>query len=93
MNTIPRKRLEYKEYELGDEIYVKVRPRRMYKSLIDEKKYQIASKLQMRYEGPYIVIGEINPVLYEVKGNGENSFRVSAVNMKPGVRKEVIEEA
>jgi hypothetical protein len=36
LNTIPRKRLEYKEYELGDEIYVKVRPRRMYKSLIDE---------------------------------------------------------
>ena len=47
----------------------------------------------MRYEGPYIVIGNINPVLYEVKGNGENSFRVSVVNMKPGVRKGIIEEA
>ena len=92
MNTIPRKRLEYREYEVGDEIYVKVRPRRIYKSLIDEEKYQIASKLQMRYEGPYIVIGKINPVLFEVKGNGEDSFRVSAVNMKPGVRKGVIEE-
>jgi hypothetical protein len=46
----------------------------------------------MRYEGPYIVIGKINPVLFEVKRNGEDSFRVSAVNMKPGVRKGVIEE-
>ena len=37
MNAKLRKRLEFREYQLGDEIFVKVRPKRLHKSLIDEE--------------------------------------------------------
>ena len=54
--------------------YIQVRPKRLYKDLIDEEKYELAQKLQMSYEGPYTVIERISPVLYVVKMDDEKPF-------------------
>jgi hypothetical protein len=85
-NVVPRERLAFKPYEAGDYFYLRVVPKRFYKSENEEQAYQISAKLQFRYTGPYMVSAVISPVLYESQIHGKVK-RVHAINMKPASKR------
>jgi hypothetical protein len=68
--------------------YRKRHPIRAFKSAGEKEKWKISMKLQSRYQGPYMITGRINAVLYEALINGVKC-RVHAVNMKPARNKKM----
>lgn len=77
-----RKPLEFIEYK-KDQLFLRVRrPISVFNSVDDEETWKISMKLLERFEGPYRIIRQINPVLYDAEIEGKE-VRVHAVNMKP----------
>jgi hypothetical protein len=89
-NKVPVERLQFKPYKHGDFFYLRVVPKRVYKSEKDEKAHQISSKLQFRYTGPYMIHDVISTVLYSSYIHGKLK-RVHAINMKPASRTRQVE--
>ena len=58
------------------------RPISEFKSIDEVHAYKISMKLVERYEGPYVIVKKINPVLYEANIEGKLK-RVHAIHMKP----------
>jgi hypothetical protein len=81
-NRVPAERLQFRPYRHGDFFYLRVVPKRVYRSEKDEKAHYISSKLQFRYTGPYMIHECISPVLYSSYIHGKLK-RVHAINMKP----------
>eukprot|EP01034_Spumella_vulgaris_P021959 gene21959-28040_t len=85
-NRVPRERLAFKPYNSGDFFFLRVVPKRLYKSENEEQAYHISAKLQFRYTGPYMVSEVISPVLYTASIHGKVK-RVHAINMKPASKR------
>ena len=81
-NAVPKERLVFKPYEVGQWFFIRRIPKRFFKSKGDKKAHHLVAKLQMRYCGPYRITKVINPVLYEADIHNTIK-RVHAVNMKP----------
>ena len=81
-NVRVRKPLEFVEYKPGDRFFRVRRPVSRFKSVDEEKAWKISMKLMERFEGPYVIIRKINPVLYDAEVDGKE-VRVHASNMKP----------
>ena len=81
-NAVPKERLIFKPYEVGQWFFIRRIPKRFFKSKGDKKAHHLVAKLQMRYCGPYRITKVINPVLYEADIHNTIK-RVHAVNMKP----------
>ena len=88
MDIICRRPLEFVEYEPGQRVFRVRRPVSSFLSgtsldhLQKRQKEKVSMKLLERFEGPYIIIRKINPVLYDLEIDGKE-VRVHAVNMKP----------
>ena len=82
-NTVIRKPLVFKEYEIGQNFYLIYRPRTVLNDPETKEAHKISRKLLERYVGPYKVIRKISPVQYDAEIDGE-VVRVHATNMKPG---------
>ena len=81
-NRVPRRHLEFEPYAVGQYVFVKVIPKRVYSEGYKKKKHKLSSKLQHRYVGPFRITRKFNDVLYEA--DIHNKFtRIHAVNMKP----------
>ena len=74
--------LEFVEYEVGQKFMLFKRPVSGFKSVAEEEAYKISMKLLDRYEGPYVIVNKINPILYEANIEGVIK-RVHAIHMKP----------
>lgn len=81
-NIRPVERLQYKPYKEGDFFFLRTVPKRMYKNKNEKRQYKLASKLQYRYTGPYIVTKVVMPVLFDALIHGKTR-RVHALAMKP----------
>ena len=81
-NAIPKERLVFRPYTVGQWFYIRRIPKRFFTSKGDKKRHHLVAKLQMRYCGPYRITKVINPVLYEADIHNAIK-RVHAVNMKP----------
>jgi hypothetical protein len=77
--------LDFKEYDEGQWFYRKRNQVRVFKSVQDKESYKISRKLQARWEGPYLIVKKVSPVLYEAIIDGVKK-RVHAINMKPKAR-------
>jgi transposase InsO family protein len=75
------KRLPFVEYSVGDYVFLRHVPKRFYKDVMEERRYALNRKLQLRWIGPYRVVRKFNPVLYQVEVN-DKLKTVHAVNMK-----------
>jgi hypothetical protein len=78
-----RKPLEFKEYVTDDEFFLVRRPITVFKDPESKTVYKMSKKLMERYCGPYKIVRQISPVLYEAEVDGVLT-RVHAQNMKPG---------
>lgn len=81
-NRRPVAPLQFKKYKVGEFFYHKKVPRRFYKDDAEDARYKLASKLQFIYSGPFVILKEISPVVYEAMIHGEVK-RVHAINMNP----------
>jgi hypothetical protein len=72
----------FKPYQPGDRFFRAKRAVYEFKSADEKEKYHITAKLMARYEGPYTVIRQVSPILYDVDIDGKQ-VRMNAVNMKP----------
>ena len=81
-NVRVRQPLEFVEYKIGQKFMLTKRPITRFKSDDEKTAWKLSMKLLERFEGPYVITGVVNPVLYEAMINGETT-RVHAVNMKP----------
>jgi transposase InsO family protein len=81
-NVRVRNPLEFVEYEIGQRFMLVKRPVSEFKSSDEEQAYKITMKLVERYEGPYVIVKKINPILYDANIEG-NIKRVHAIHMKP----------
>jgi hypothetical protein len=70
-NKPPTKRLEFKPYSIGDFIFIKRIPRRLYKNKQDKKQYILSRKLQHSYCGPFRIIEKLSDVAYIVDMYGK----------------------
>ena len=77
----PRTPRKFREYRVGELIYLARVPRRTYKSSDMARAIKISGSLQARFCGPYRVVGKWNPVLYKVDINGKIKT-VHALKMK-----------
>jgi hypothetical protein len=75
-------------YRVGEQFYYRTIPRRTFKSLNDEKKYKLSSKLQYRYTGPHTITAVINPVTYKSSMDGFDRT-VHANRMKRDSRRDI----
>ena len=88
MDITCRRPLEFVEYEPGQRVFRVRRPVSSFLSgtsldhLQKRQKEKVSMKLFERFEGPYIIIRKINPVLYDLEIDGKE-VRVHAVNMQP----------
>jgi hypothetical protein len=73
---------EYKMYQVGDYFFRKRHPVRVFKSIGEKEANIISSKLQSRWEGPFIITKRLNAITYEYEDN-KIRIRVNAINMKP----------
>ena len=74
--------LEFVEYEVGQQFMRVRRPISQFQSADEKDAWKISAKLLERYEGPYVIVSKVNPILYEAEIDGK-LVRVHAVNMKP----------
>ena len=81
-NVRVRQPLEFVEYEVGQKFMLMKRPVSEFKSTDEEQAYKISMKLLERYEGPYVVVRKVNPILYDANIEGVIK-RVHAIHMKP----------
>jgi hypothetical protein len=58
-------------YKAGDYCYLRVVPQRSHKTHKAAKAWKIASKLQFRYAGPYIILEQLSPVLFKARVHGK----------------------
>jgi hypothetical protein len=70
----------FKEYEKGDQFYLRSYPARFFIDDADNK-HKLSSKLQRRYSGPHTILSGVNPVTYKAIVNGKVRT-VNAHNMK-----------
>ena len=88
MDIVPKRPLVFKEYEEGQRAFRVRRPVFTFISgtavdhLHRKQKEKVSMKLLERFEGPYLIIRKINPVLYDLEIDGKE-VRVHATNMKP----------
>ena len=80
-NRAPTRKLQFKEYEVGDYCMIKRVPARFYKSKKHEEKIKVGKALQMRYTGPYLIVQKKSPVVYLINKHGK-TVPTHAVNMK-----------
>jgi hypothetical protein len=83
-NRPPQTRIPFKEYSVGQLIFIRAIPNRSYIDWQTRNKYTISTKLQYRFVGPYTITEKHSPVLYTIQMDGKNR-RVHAINMKPGI--------
>jgi len=81
-NVRVKQPLEFVEYEVGQKFMLVKRPVSEFKSIDEEQAYKISMKLLERYEGPYVVVKKVNPILYDANIEGVIK-RVHAIHMKP----------
>jgi len=81
-NVRVRQPLEFVEYEVGQKFMLVKRPVSEFKSTDEEQAYKISMKLLERYEGPYVIVKKVNPILYDANIEGVIK-RVHAIHMKP----------
>ena len=81
-NRVPRRHIEFEPYEVGQYVFLKVIPKRVYSEGYKKKKHKLSSKLQYRYVGPFRILRKFNDVLYEADVHNSPT-KVHAVNMKP----------
>ncbi len=81
-NQVPKKRLPFVEYVKDQLFYLKKIPRRFYRDLVEEENYQLSSKLQERFTGPFRIVERLTPVTYRAQIHGSTKT-VHAINMKP----------
>jgi exodeoxyribonuclease III len=81
-NVRVKQPLEFVEYEVGQQFMRVRRPISQFKSADEKTAWKISAKLLERYEGPYVIVSKVNPILYEAEIDGK-LVRVHAVNMKP----------
>ena len=70
------------EYEVGQKFMLVKRPVSEFKYIDEEQAYKISMKLLERYEGPYVIVNKVNPILYDANIEGVIK-RVHAIHMKP----------
>lgn len=80
-NRVPREKLIFQPYNLGDWAFLRRVPMRSYASPTEEIRKMLSSKLQMRWTGPYRIIQVFSDVLYVCLVHGEERV-THAVNMK-----------
>lgn len=91
-NSVPKKRLPFKEYKVDQLAYIKRIPKRFYKDPVDELNYHLSSKLQERFSGPYRITAQLSPVLYKAMIHGTERV-IHAINMKPArIQLDVVDE-
>ena len=81
-NRVPRRHIEFEPYAVGQYVFLKVIPKRVYSEGYKKKKHKLSSKLQYRYVGPFRITKKLNDVLYEADIHNSPT-RIHAVNMKP----------
>ena len=78
----PIRHLQYAEFEIGSYAMVASLPKQLLRSWVDQSEKAVTAKLQPRYSGPYLIVGQISPVVYTLKMDGTDK-NIHAVNMKP----------
>jgi hypothetical protein len=81
-NKRPKEPQVFVPYEVGDYFMRKKQPKRTYIDLKTRERGKITAKLQYRWTGPYRIIRQLSPVLYDAMVHGKE-LRVHAINMKP----------
>jgi hypothetical protein len=83
-NRIPRTRLQFQPYSIGDFFFLRRIPRRFYSNKRTNTKHLLSSKLQPRWTGPYRILEVLSPILY--RADIHNHVKtVHAINMKPAL--------
>jgi hypothetical protein len=81
-NRVPIRRLEFKEFEVGDKFFLKIIPDGSIRHWSDPKKPRsLSPKLQHRWTGPFVVTKKFSPVHYEALVHGV-SKHVHAISMQ-----------
>ena len=82
---LPHTPKKFREYKIGELIYMARVPRRTFKSQEMARAVKISRALQARFCGPYRIVGKWSPVLYKVDVNGKIKT-VHALKMKSAGR-------
>ena len=82
LNQIPKEPREFKELKIGQKVFLKIIPKRLYKYHLTKTEYSLSSKLAFRYAGPYVVTEVLSPVVYKIKMESKEKT-VSIMNLKP----------
>ena len=82
LNQVPKEPREFKELKIGQKVFLKVIPKRLYKYHLSKTEYSLSSKLAYRYAGPYSIIAKLSPVVYRIQMESKEKT-VSIMNLKP----------
>ena len=82
LNQIPKEPREFKEVKIGQRVFLKIIPKRLYKYHLNKTEYSLSSKLAFRNAGPYVVTEKLSPVVYRIQMENKQKT-VSIMNLKP----------
>ena len=82
LNQIPKEPRQFKELKIGQKVFLRIIPKRLYKYHLTKTEYSLSSKLAFRYAGPYKVTEVLSPVVYRIQMESKQKT-VSIMNLKP----------
>ena len=81
-NRVPSVPQEFVPYEVNEWVMIRREPKRLYRNKTEKKQFHLSSKIQHRFNGPYLITAKLSDLRYLISCHG-TTRETHALHMKP----------